>query len=104
MNNAAEAAAARRVTPNIAALAQARQNARMAAAANATATEGTANTARGRASAARAAMGEFVSEMAGRGTRAPTEDEIGTLTSMFPNLSREVVVNTLQRQCVTWNI
>ncbi|KAK1924713.1 hypothetical protein DB88DRAFT_509787 [Papiliotrema laurentii] len=52
------------------------------------------------ARAARAAMGEWVSEMAGRaagGARAPSEEEIATLTSMFPNLSRDVVINALQR-------
>ena len=53
----------------------------------------------GTAAGARAAMGEWVNEMRGRGNaRAPTEEEIATLTSMFPNLSREVVVNALQRK------
>ncbi|KAL1411231.1 hypothetical protein Q8F55_002182 [Vanrija albida] len=47
---------------------------------------------------ARAAMGEWVNEMTGRGTaRAPTEQEIAALSNMFPNLSREAVVRALQR-------
>lgn len=46
----------------------------------------------------RAAMGEWVSGMTGRsGARAPTEDEIGTLSAMFPNLGREIIVRALQR-------
>ncbi|KIR24945.1 hypothetical protein I309_06229 [Cryptococcus deuterogattii LA55] len=46
----------------------------------------------------RAAMGEWVSGMTGRsGARAPTEDEIRTLSAMFPNLSRETIVRALQR-------
>jgi len=50
---------------------------------------------------ARARMGEWVSEMTGStgsAGRAPTEEEIGVLRSMFPNLSREVVVRALQRR------
>ncbi|ORY22757.1 hypothetical protein BCR39DRAFT_550848 [Naematelia encephala] len=49
---------------------------------------------------ARAAMGEWVSEMTGRGqggARAPTEEEIGILSGMFPSSSREAVVRALQR-------
>lgn len=47
----------------------------------------------------RAAMGEWVSGMTGRsGARAPTEDEIGTLSAMFPNLGRETIVRALQRK------
>ncbi|OCF39893.1 hypothetical protein I317_06330 [Kwoniella heveanensis CBS 569] len=47
---------------------------------------------------ASAAMGEWVSEMTGRGgARAPTEEEIGALSSMFPNLGRETIVRALQR-------
>lgn len=53
----------------------------------------------GTAAGARAAMGEWVNEMRGRGNaRAPSEEEIATLTAMFPNLSREVVVSALQRK------
>ncbi|WVQ98597.1 hypothetical protein IAU59_005727 [Kwoniella sp. CBS 9459] len=47
---------------------------------------------------ATAAMGEWVSEMTGRGgARAPTEEEIGALSSMFPNLGRDTIVRALQR-------
>lgn len=49
-------------------------------------------------------MGEWVSEMTGRtggSARAPSEEEIATLTAMFPNLSREVVVSSLQRKWVS---
>ncbi|WVF72334.1 hypothetical protein IAT40_007147 [Kwoniella sp. CBS 6097] len=47
---------------------------------------------------ATAAMGEWVSEITGRGgARAPTEEEIGALSSMFPNLARDTIVRALQR-------
>ena len=37
----------------------------------------------------------------GAGTvRAPSESEIGILTSMFPDLEREVILGVLQRRCV----
>ncbi|CAD6584234.1 MAG: hypothetical protein TREMPRED_003776 [Tremellales sp. Tagirdzhanova-0007] len=52
------------------------------------------------AGAARAVMGEWVSEMAGTagaGPRAPSEDEITTLSNMFPGLGREIIVGALQR-------
>ena len=53
----------------------------------------------GTAAGARAAMGEWVNEMRGRGNaRAPSEEEIAALTGMFPNLSRDVVVAALQRK------
>ncbi|WWD01561.1 hypothetical protein V866_008506 [Kwoniella sp. B9012] len=45
---------------------------------------------------ATAAMGEWVNEITGRGTRVASEEEISTLSSMFPNLSREVIVRALQ--------
>lgn len=47
---------------------------------------------------ARAAVGEWVNDLTGRGAaRAPTEQEISALSNMFPNLSRETVVRALQR-------
>ncbi|ORX39734.1 hypothetical protein BD324DRAFT_614782 [Kockovaella imperatae] len=50
------------------------------------------------AGSARGAVGEWVSDLTGRGSaRAPTEEEIGALSNMFPNLSREVIVRALQR-------
>lgn len=57
----------------------------------------------GAAGGARAAVGEWVSEMTGGtgagGTgRAPTAEEIAVLEGMFPNLSREAVVRALQRR------
>nr|XP_019042865.1 hypothetical protein I302_08574 [Kwoniella bestiolae CBS 10118]OCF21795.1 hypothetical protein I302_08574 [Kwoniella bestiolae CBS 10118] len=45
---------------------------------------------------ATAAMGEWVNEITGRGTRVASEQEISTLSNMFPNLSREVIVRALQ--------
>ncbi|WWC85345.1 uncharacterized protein L201_000208 [Kwoniella dendrophila CBS 6074] len=46
---------------------------------------------------ATAAMGEWMNEMTGRGgTRVASEEEISTLSNMFPNLSREVIVRALQ--------
>ncbi|WRT66988.1 uncharacterized protein IL334_003954 [Kwoniella shivajii] len=45
---------------------------------------------------ATAAMGEWVNDMTGRSTRVATEDEIATLSNMFPNLGREVIVRALQ--------
>nr|XP_018263995.1 uncharacterized protein I303_03873 [Kwoniella dejecticola CBS 10117]OBR86153.1 hypothetical protein I303_03873 [Kwoniella dejecticola CBS 10117] len=45
---------------------------------------------------ATAAMGEWVNEMTGRLTRVASEEEISTLSNMFPNLSREVIVRALQ--------
>lgn len=51
---------------------------------------------------ARAAVGEWVDEMTGRGAaRAPTEQEITALSNMFPNLSRETIVRALQRRYVS---
>lgn len=50
------------------------------------------------AGGARARMGEWVQEMTGPTSRAPTEEEIGVLRSMFPNLSREVIVRALERR------
>ncbi|WVN85205.1 uncharacterized protein L203_100350 [Cryptococcus depauperatus CBS 7841] len=45
-----------------------------------------------------AAMEEWMSEMTGRsGARAPTEEEIGALRSMFPNINRADIVRALQR-------
>ncbi|KAI9638582.1 uncharacterized protein MKK02DRAFT_23518 [Dioszegia hungarica] len=47
---------------------------------------------------ARAAVGEWVSELAGGSeARAPTEPEIAALSSMFPNMSRDRIVRALQR-------
>nr|XP_019013389.1 uncharacterized protein I206_01455 [Kwoniella pini CBS 10737]OCF52170.1 hypothetical protein I206_01455 [Kwoniella pini CBS 10737] len=43
-----------------------------------------------------AAMGEWVNDMTGRGTRVASEEEISTLSNMFPNLSRNVIVRALQ--------
>ncbi|GMK57803.1 hypothetical protein CspeluHIS016_0406370 [Cutaneotrichosporon spelunceum] len=54
---------------------------------------GTTQTPGGRG--ARAAVGEWVT---GRGgARAPTEAEITAISSMFPNLSRDAIVQALQR-------
>ncbi|EJT46295.1 hypothetical protein A1Q2_01582 [Trichosporon asahii var. asahii CBS 8904] len=47
---------------------------------------------------ARGAMGEWVDEMTGRSTRAPTEQEIAALSNMFPNLSRPAIIDALQRR------
>ncbi|KAG8890495.1 hypothetical protein FRB98_007842 [Tulasnella sp. 332] len=47
------------------------------------------------------AMSEWVDELTGRrggqGLRVPTDEEISTLTGMFPGLPREQVVSALQR-------
>ncbi|THH14306.1 hypothetical protein EW146_g6017 [Bondarzewia mesenterica] len=51
-------------------------------------------------------MREWVNELTGRGERAaaglrvPTEAEIAQLTSMFPDVQREVVVGALQRRYI----
>ncbi|KAI5828491.1 hypothetical protein K523DRAFT_307149 [Schizophyllum commune Tattone D] len=53
-----------------------------------------------------AVMREFVSGLTGRadrdrvGVRIPPESEVVQLTTMFPDLGRDVVVGTLQRRCV----
>lgn len=48
------------------------------------------------------AMSEWVDELTGRrggqGLRVPTDEEISTLTGMFPGLPREQVVSALQRR------
>jgi hypothetical protein len=51
-------------------------------------------------------MREWVDELTGRADRAstaprvPTESEISTLVSMFPNLDRQVIVAALQQRYV----
>ncbi|BEI86564.1 hypothetical protein CcaverHIS002_0608510 [Cutaneotrichosporon cavernicola] len=54
---------------------------------------GTPQTPGGRG--ARAAVGEWVTGQGG--ARAPTEAEITAISSMFPNLSRDAIVQALQR-------
>ncbi|KAI5893590.1 uncharacterized protein SCHCODRAFT_02256803 [Schizophyllum commune H4-8] len=55
-----------------------------------------------------AVMREFVSGLTGRadrdrvGVRIPPESEVVQLTTMFPDLGRDVVVGTLQRRCVAF--
>lgn len=104
--------------PSLAAVAAARRSATTSTAPAAESPRGVSGIAAG-AGQARAAVGEWVSEMTGSpGARAPTDEEIATwvrthlqktkgpslkltshrLSSMFPNISREAIVRALQRK------
>ncbi|KAH9899579.1 hypothetical protein C8Q73DRAFT_638142 [Cubamyces lactineus] len=87
-----------------------RPNGAATAASNATSRTGNDNT-QDASPAGRTVMRQWMNELGigvgprpvagGAGTvRAPSESEIGILTSMFPDLEREVILGVLQRRCV----